>query len=855
VDQTRSALIVASDQYTDPRLRRLRAPASDARALAAVLQDPGIGGFEVRTLLNEPAHVVTLAVEEFFADRRAGDLLLVHFSGHGIKDEDGELYFAAANTVLGRLGATAVAAEFVGRRMNRSRSRRVVLLLDCCYAGAFERGLVARAGVEIGIEQQFGGRGRAVITASSAMEYAFEAGELADPREVAPSVFTSALVEGLETGEADQDQDGLVGLDELYDYVYDKVRAATPNQTPGKWVFGVEGDLYIARRARPVATPARLPPELQQAIDSPLAGVRGGAVQELAAVLRGRHAGMALAARLALEQLTEDDSRAVAAAATAALGGQPLPVPPRPAPPELTLSDTVIDLGQIPLHGRSPERRIRIGNAGGGDLNARAATSASWLKLRQAGDELMVAVDTTAAGDYEGIVTVDSDGGTATVRVHARVRPGLRPDTGAAAATRPNPVAIPPVRAQPGPQQDPALAGPVPAATAGAIPSAAETALAPANPMSGRAVEGRGSAAPDRPQPPIIPRPEFSRPPVDGTSAEVVPADPAAAATIDPMSGGAPGHHADMPSSTPIMTGPARSGPHADDGTGAALPPTMTAADQQTHATAATANAASDPTGKPGAVGEPGRLTEELDKPPADASRPISAGNVLTAGQSAPSGPGSGGDGARPARHWSPRPLVTALASAARRLRHHVVITSLVVLVAVVIGGGYIFWRVSQSQYYVAANSSGRVLIYRGINENILGINWFSPYQQTAIQLDQVPSNYQQTVKTAYSSGSLAQVQQTVMNIAAAVDECRAQYAKQENWVSQENAYSAYQAKVAAAKQRGLSTANLGPPLPNPGPRPLAAGQRPSGTGGTCPSPVAFGIPASALTPTPPGSS
>ena len=130
----------------------------------------GSGGFEVRTLFNEPAHVVNLAVEEFFADRRPGDLLVVHFSGHWVKDEDGELYFAASNTVLGRLGATAVAAEFVSRRMSRSRSRRVVLLLDCCYAGAFERGLVARAGTEVGIEQQFGGRGRAVITASSAME-------------------------------------------------------------------------------------------------------------------------------------------------------------------------------------------------------------------------------------------------------------------------------------------------------------------------------------------------------------------------------------------------------------------------------------------------------------------------------------------------------------------------------------------------------------------------------------------------------------------------------------------------------------------------------------------------------------
>jgi len=107
VDRTRSALIVASDQYSDPGLRRLRAPAVDARALAGVLRDPGIGGFEVRTLLNEPAHMVNLAVEEFFADRRPSDLLLVHFSGHGVKDEDGELYFAAPNTVLWRPSSSA----------------------------------------------------------------------------------------------------------------------------------------------------------------------------------------------------------------------------------------------------------------------------------------------------------------------------------------------------------------------------------------------------------------------------------------------------------------------------------------------------------------------------------------------------------------------------------------------------------------------------------------------------------------------------------------------------------------------------------------------------------------------------
>jgi uncharacterized RDD family membrane protein YckC len=505
VDGTRSALIVASDDYTDPGLRRLRAPASDAQALARVLQDPRIGGFQVRTLLNQPAYEVNEAVEDFFADRRPDDLLLLHVSCHGVKDEGGELYFATTNTKLRRLGATAVAADFVNRRMNRSRSRRVVLLLDCCYAGAFERGMTARAGTGMAIEEQFGGRGRAVITASSAMEYAFEGDELADTQELAPSVFSSALVEGLETGEADRDQDGMVALDELYDYIHDKVQAVTPNQTPGKWTFGVQGDLYIARRARPVTTPAPLPPELQQAIDHPLAAVRAGAVQELVRLLESRHAGLALAGRLALERLIEDDSRAVSAAATAALGTRaqpapPQPVPPQPeppqpeppqpeppqpeppeavaaepappqptpseaapseavapqpvaaepappqpapseavapepAPPRLKLSATVVDFGRLPQHSKPPERRVHLGNAGGGTLNARAATQASWLELRQVGDELVIGVDTAAAGQHDGVVTIDSDGGSATIRVTSTVdrqpTPAPQPPTAA----------------------------------------------------------------------------------------------------------------------------------------------------------------------------------------------------------------------------------------------------------------------------------------------------------------------------------------------------------------------------------------------------------------------------------------
>jgi serine/threonine protein phosphatase PrpC len=187
----------------------------------------------------------------------------------------------------------------------------------------------------------------------------------------------------------------------------------------------------------------------------------------------------------------------------------------------------------------------------------------------------------------------------------------------------------------------------------------------------------------------------------------------------------------------------------------------------------------------------------------------------------------------------------------ARRRRWPIVTTTLVVLLAVVIGGGYIFWRVSQNQYYVQANSSGQLVLYRGINYHFLGISWSSPYQSTGIQLDQVPADYQQAVTTSVSSGSQSQATQTVANIRTAVDACRSAYVMQQNWVPKENAYTAYQAKVTAAKRKHPtgSTANLGPAPPNPGPRPLAAGQRPSSAGGVCPPSTAFGISASALTP------
>ncbi|NEA35194.1 caspase family protein [Streptomyces sp. SID13031] len=380
MDGSRFALVIANAEYTDPGLSRLMAPARDAAALADVLGDPEVGGFDVRVLQNESAQAIRFAVEDFFSDRSPEDLLLLHFSCHGLKNAAGELFLAVADTKPTRLASTAVAADFVNRQMADSRAQRIALFLDCCYGGAFPRGLVVRAAGEAQVRDAFagqdgvgGGRGRVVVTASSAMEYAFEGGQLASgtPK---PSVFTSAVVDGLMSGDADKDGDGWVGLTELVGYVTDQVHRVTPNQNPQMWTFGSQGELLIARSHR--ITPTALAPELLEAMASPLSAARFGVVDYLRERLASDDLGLAFAAYQALTQMTNDDSRKVSEAATRALTSAPpalqdlvpdpaapvasKPIAPEPAAPEPVAAPVITPQPSSEAEQRFEERKQKL---------------------------------------------------------------------------------------------------------------------------------------------------------------------------------------------------------------------------------------------------------------------------------------------------------------------------------------------------------------------------------------------------------------------------------------------------------------------------------------------------------------
>ncbi|WP_371648703.1 MULTISPECIES: caspase domain-containing protein [unclassified Streptomyces] len=282
----RRALVVTTSRYDDPRLEHLPGANADAVALSEVLSDGAIGGFEVDILKDRTRDEVARGVQRFFSAAAPEDLLLLHLSCHGRKDSRGRLHFAARDTEVDTLEASSVDADFLNDRMEQSASQQIILLLDCCYSGAFVKGMRTRAGEHaIDVAGNLGGRGRFIITSSTSLQYSYEDGERS--RDGAkPSVFTSAVVKSLRHGTGDRDGDGRVGAEEFYRDVCDRVTRILPDQTPTLSVNSAIGDLVVAfnpagpRPSRPaavepVAAAAAEPVVVAPSTDYPFDPVKG----------------------------------------------------------------------------------------------------------------------------------------------------------------------------------------------------------------------------------------------------------------------------------------------------------------------------------------------------------------------------------------------------------------------------------------------------------------------------------------------------------------------------------------------------------------------------------------------------
>ncbi|MGD8882833.1 MAG: caspase family protein [Desulfobacterales bacterium] len=247
------AVVVGIDSY--PNIRPLKYAVADARAFYDLLvMGNQVPAENVFLLLNEqatlPALRSTLGTK---VKNKAGadDMVIIYFAGHGATerdmmspDGDGlEKYLLPYEANPNDLYASALPMREVAHIFHRIRSERLVFVADACYSGASGGRTVSVTEVRANLSDRFlerlaGGKGKVIITASSANEVSVEKDELGH------GVFTYYLIQGLR-GPADTDADGLVTIDEVYRYVSEKVPAATGQEQHPVKKGSVEGQLVM----------------------------------------------------------------------------------------------------------------------------------------------------------------------------------------------------------------------------------------------------------------------------------------------------------------------------------------------------------------------------------------------------------------------------------------------------------------------------------------------------------------------------------------------------------------------------------------------------------------------------------
>lgn len=109
------------------------------------------------------------------------------------------------------------------------------------------------------------------------------------------------------------------------------------------------------------------------------------------------------------------------------------------------------------------------------------------------------------------------------------------------------------------------------------------------------------------------------------------------------------------------------------------------------------------------------------------------------------------------------------------------VMTSLLALFVLLLGGGvFLSYQYVHSQYYVGT-SGGKVAIFRGLDQQLLGISLSSVYQQTNIPVSGITSTDTAAIRQN-SPGSLTQASHLVANIRNSYQTCQAAYAAVQRW-------------------------------------------------------------------------
>jgi hypothetical protein len=250
------ATFVGFNHYKRKFFEPLRCAEADARDLADELADQKVCAREARFIgsaapASDATEILKQLEHAFLIEAQPENTVLVYFSGHGTTDSKGLLYLCLPGTDIGTLQSTAIPVQRIAGLASRSRARHVLVWLDCCVGGTAGRSFSAEHALDKGV-----GKDVALTLYCAANDRsAFEREGFAN------SDFTHFLLDGIRTGYADLDNDGVISEDELFAYVASNI-SVLHGAAPVKFQWAQSRPLAVARNRsfHPLPPVEQIPP-------------------------------------------------------------------------------------------------------------------------------------------------------------------------------------------------------------------------------------------------------------------------------------------------------------------------------------------------------------------------------------------------------------------------------------------------------------------------------------------------------------------------------------------------------------------------------------------------------------------
>jgi tetratricopeptide (TPR) repeat protein len=163
------ALLIAANDYVDPKIADLENPVKDATELKNILQaNYTFSPKNIETLYNKSREEIMEALVVKSNAMGENDNLLIFYAGHGIaeKDKFGDVdgYWVPSSAKKG-LNASYISADDINKALKRSSAKHILVVADACFSGAFTRSLSSDA--SIGVQKQYSVPSRKIMASGN----------------------------------------------------------------------------------------------------------------------------------------------------------------------------------------------------------------------------------------------------------------------------------------------------------------------------------------------------------------------------------------------------------------------------------------------------------------------------------------------------------------------------------------------------------------------------------------------------------------------------------------------------------------------------------------------------------------